>query len=124
MNYTVLVVDDSSLNRKLVTTLLRANSFETIEAEDGEQAYDKAVRDLPDLVLMDVQLPKEDGYSVTRRLRENPETQSLKIIALTAHAMAQEEERAREAGCDGYISKPIDTRALVSEVLQTIEGGG
>ena len=124
MSYTVLVVDDSDLNRKLVTTLLRANKFETIEAEDGEQAYDMAVQNLPDLVLMDVQLPKEDGYSVTRRLRENPGTQTLKIIALTAHAMAQEEERAREAGCDGYISKPIDTRTLVSDILHTIEGSG
>ncbi len=84
MSYTVLVVDDSALNRKLVTTLLKAKGFGILEAEDGEQAYEMAVNHKPDLVLMDVQLPKEDGYTVTRRLRENPDMQSLKIVALTA----------------------------------------
>ncbi len=122
MSYTVLVVDDSALNRKLVTTLLKAKGFAVLEAEDGEQAYEMAVNNQPDLVLMDVQLPKEDGYSVTRRLRENPEMQSLKIVALTAHAMTQEAERAREAGCDSYLSKPIDTRSLAPDILSIIEG--
>ncbi|MBN1263958.1 MAG: response regulator [Anaerolineales bacterium] len=124
MTYTILVVDDSALNRKLVTTILKAKQFDVLEAEDGEQAFDLAAAHQPDLVLMDVQLPKEDGYSVTRRLRQNPSTQSLKIIALTAHAMAQEEERAREAGCDGYLSKPIDTRTLVPNILALLEGSG
>jgi two-component system, cell cycle response regulator DivK len=124
MSYTVLVVDDSALNRKLVTTLLKAKGFNILEAEDGEQAYEMAVTHKPELVLMDVQLPKEDGYSVTRRLRENPDMQSLKIVALTAHAMTQEAERARDAGCDAYFSKPIDTRSLAPDILSIIEGSG
>jgi len=122
MAYRILVVDDSELNRKLVTTILRAKKFDVLEAEDGEQAYKLASEELPDLILMDIQLPKEDGYSVTHRLRENPQTKDLKIIALTAHAMSQEEDRAREAGCDGYLSKPIDTRKLVPEILEVLEG--
>jgi two-component system cell cycle response regulator DivK len=115
--YRVLVVDDSNLNRKVVSTVLKACGFEVLEAVDGEQAFEITTAELPDLVLMDVQLPKMDGYAATRRLRRQPVTQHIPIIALTAHAMAGENERAAEAGCDGYISKPVNTRTLVDEIM-------
>lgn len=115
-NCRVLIVDDTELNRKVVKTVLLSQGFEVLEAEDGEQALSMATEMLPDIILMDVQLPKMDGYEVARRLRAQPETQNLPIIALTAHAMAGESERAREAGCNGYMSKPINTRTLVDEI--------
>jgi two-component system, cell cycle response regulator DivK len=114
--YHVLIVDDTELNRKVLKTVLNANGFETSEAVDGEEALKKASSELPDLILMDVQLPVIDGYEVTRLLRAEPRTQHLKIIAVTAHAMVGESERARAAGCDGYISKPVNTRTLVDEI--------
>ncbi|MCK5054047.1 MAG: response regulator [Anaerolineales bacterium] len=112
-NKRVLVVDDSKLNRKLVSTILLANGLEVLEADDGEMAVAMAGEELPDLILMDVQLPKIDGYEATRRVRADEKTKDVVIIALTAHAMAGEAQRAREAGCDGYISKPVDTRTLM-----------
>ncbi|MFQ5944501.1 MAG: response regulator [Anaerolineales bacterium] len=110
--YRILVVDDSQLNRKLVSTVLEDAGFEVLEAQDGEQAIAVATEALPDLILMDVQLPKIDGYEATRRLRARPETKDMIIVALTSHAMVGEAQRAIKAGCDGYLSKPIDTRAI------------
>ncbi len=121
--YRILVVDDSALNRKLVSTILQANHFEVLEAIDGEQAVAVATSERPSLILMDIQLPKLDGYEATRRLRAQPETKDIPIIALTANAMAGEDERARAAGCDGYISKPIDTRSLVPTLIPYLEQG-
>lgn len=122
MSYRVLVVDDSDLNRKLVTTLLHANAFDVLQAEDAEHAIILAINELPDLILMDIQLPGMDGYEATRRLRETPETSNIPIIALTAHAMPADEQRAREAGCNGYISKPINTRNFVPQLRKYLEG--
>lgn len=121
--YRILVVDDSALNRKLVTTILHANHFEVLEAVDGEQAITVATSERPSLILMDIQLPKLDGYEATRRLRAQPETKDIPIIALTANAMAGEDERAQAAGCDGYISKPIDTRSLVPALIPFLKQG-
>lgn len=117
----ILVVDDSNLNRKVVSTLLKANGFEVLEAQDGQIAFDLATSELPDLVLMDVQLPVMDGYAVTKQLRAHSETQNLVIVALTAHAMPEEQIRAQEAGCDGYLSKPIDTRTFVDSIMPYLE---
>lgn len=122
MSYRVLVVDDSNLNRKLVTTILHANAFDILQAEDAEHAIILAINELPDLILMDIQLPGMDGYEATRRLRETPETSTIPIIALTAHAMPADEQRAREAGCNGYISKPINTRNFVPQIRKYLEG--
>jgi two-component system cell cycle response regulator DivK len=119
--YRVLVVDDTELNRKVVKTVLQSNDFDVLEAEDGEEAFAAATKLLPDLILMDVQLPKIDGYEVTRRLRNQESTQQIPIIALTAHALQGESERAKEAGCDGYLSKPINTRTLVDELLKYLK---
>jgi len=122
MSYRILVVDDSNLNRKLVTTLLHANAFDILQAEDAEHAIVLAINELPDLILMDIQLPGMDGYEATHRLRETPETRNIPIIALTAHAMPADEQRAREAGCNGYISKPINTRNFVPQLRKYLEG--
>ena len=120
-NKVVLIVDDTELNRKVVKTVLMAQGFDVLEAQDGEEAITMATEHLPDMVLMDVQLPKLDGYEATRRLRAQESTRDLPIIALTAHAMPGESERATEAGCNGYISKPINTRTLVEQINEHLK---
>lgn len=116
----ILVVDDSVDNVLLTQVLLEGEGHEVRTAQDAEQAV-KVIRSWrPDLILMDVQLPGMDGLELTRQLRQCPETRDLRIVALTAYAMKGDEEKARAAGCVGYITKPIDTRqfpALVSQFL-------
>lgn len=109
---TILIVEDNPLNMELVADILDAHGYQIIQATSGKDALAKVEGNLPDLVLMDIQLPGLDGLTVTGILKDNPQTAGIPIIALTAHAMRGDEERVRQAGCDGYISKPIDTRAL------------
>ena len=113
---TILLVEDSALNRKLVETVLRPHGYRLLVAVDGQQAIEIATRERPDLILMDMGLPKISGYDATRHLKSQPETAHIPIVALTAHAMAEERERALSSGCDGYITKPIDTRAFPGQV--------
>src|SRR4051812_13726291 len=108
----ILIVDDSPANLKLVRVLLHAAGYEVRVATDAEQALKVLETWRPRLILMDIQLPGMDGLTLTRRLKDDPATRDILIIALTAYAMKGDEERARAAGCDGYISKPIDTEAL------------
>ena len=108
----ILVVDDNPDNSKLTQLLLECEGYTVETAADAEQALTRLGSRRPDLVLMDVQLPGMDGLDLTRRLRKMPELAHLPIVALTAYAMQGDEANAREAGCDGYISKPIDTRAF------------
>ncbi len=117
-NETILLVEDSALNRKLVETVLRPSGYRLLIAVDGQEAVDIATREKPDLILMDMQLPKISGYDATRTLKAQPETADTPIVALTAHAMDDERERAKAAGCDGYITKPIDTRAFPEQVTR------
>ncbi|HSD85488.1 MAG TPA: response regulator [Anaerolineae bacterium] len=112
----ILIVEDNALNRALLTAVLKPAGFEILSAEDGRQGIDVAQRELPDLILMDVMLPGLNGYEATRRLKAEPATQHIPIIAITANAAPAERERALDAGCDGYIAKPIDTRALPGQV--------
>ena len=109
---TVLIVDDNRDSRELLVKLLSINGYRTIEAVDGKEAIEKAKSQRPDLILMDKSLPNMNGYEVTARLRQVEGFGSLPIIALTAHAMRGEREKALEAGCDGYIAKPINVRTL------------
>ncbi|HKQ62055.1 MAG TPA: ATP-binding protein [Candidatus Polarisedimenticolaceae bacterium] len=123
----ILVVEDNPLNRKLVRNVLQARGYRVLEAQTGEEALRQLRGGLPDLVLMDLQLPGMDGLEVTRRLKADPATRSVPIVALTAHARTGDEERAREAGCAGYITKPIRLAifpAQVDEFLLSAERVG
>jgi two-component system cell cycle response regulator DivK len=115
---TILIVEDSELNRRLVEAVLEPHGYRLLAAEDGETGVTLAQAEQPDLILMDILLPGIDGYEATRRLRADPETQRLTIVALTASASIEEQEQALAAGCDGYIPKPIDTRAFPKQIRQ------
>jgi two-component system cell cycle response regulator DivK len=117
-NEKILLVEDSPLNRRLIEAVLKPRGFQVLTAEDGRQGIDLAMAELPDLILMDVQLPEVSGYDATRILKSRPETRHIPIVALTAHAMADERDRAIAAGCDGYITKPIDTRQFPDQIRQ------
>jgi CheY-like chemotaxis protein len=115
---TILIVEDSMFNRRLVEAVLKPWGYCLLEAEDGETGVAMARTEQPDLILMDVLLPGINGYEATRLLRAEPETCDLVIVALTAHASDEEKEQALAAGCDGYIPKPIDTRAFPEQIRQ------
>ncbi|MDB4971819.1 MAG: two-component hybrid sensor and regulator [Myxococcaceae bacterium] len=116
----VLVVDDNPTNLKLIAYLLQAKGYEVRTAIDAESALTEIQTARPALILMDLQLPGMDGLELTRQLKAAPETRDIVVIAVTAYAMKGDEERARAAGCDGYIPKPVDTRALPRIVAQHI----
>jgi CheY-like chemotaxis protein len=111
-NELILVVDDHPANAKLVAYLLKARGFETRTAASAKEALQVLESFRPRLILMDLQLPGMDGLTLTRQLKADPATRDIIIVALTAYAMTGDEEKAREAGCDDYITKPIDTRTL------------
>jgi two-component system cell cycle response regulator DivK len=114
----ILVVDDNPANAALVSFLLKKKGYEVRTAADAIEAL-AMVRDFaPRLIMMDIQLPGMDGLELTKRLKADPATRQTIIIALTAYAMKGDEERARQAGCDGYVSKPIDTRTLPGLVAE------
>jgi CheY-like chemotaxis protein len=112
MRQKVLIVEDNPMNMRLIEMILRSDDYLLLKASDGEEALAIASLDHPDLVLMDIRLPKLSGLEVARRLKKNGKLSHTPIIAITAHAMKGDEEKAIEAGCDSYISKPIDTRKL------------
>ncbi len=114
-------MEDNPLNMKLLEILLRPKSYTLLEAVDGEEALDIATREQPDLIVMDIQLPKMSGLEVTKKLRQMPVFNSIPIIALTAYAMKGDKERFIAAGCNAYLPKPINTRELpemISRMLQ------
>jgi CheY-like chemotaxis protein len=116
MSKRVLVVEDNPLNMELARDLLEDHGYEVLEAADWVECLAVLSTRRPDLVLMDVQLPDKDGLQITRELRADPRYADLLIVAMTAHAMTDDEQRVREAGCDGYLTKPIDTRTLAQHV--------
>ena len=113
---TILVVEDNAMNMELVEYLLEEGGFSIVKATSGEEALALTDRSLPDLILMDLHLPGLDGLSVVRRMKGDARTQKIPILALTAHAMRGDRERFLEAGCDGYISKPIDVKTFVAAI--------
>jgi CheY-like chemotaxis protein len=114
---TILIVDDNPHNLKLARLLLLAEGYDARTAVDAEQAMSVLNEFKPKLILMDIQLPGMDGLELTRRLKSEKSTRDIVIVALTAYAMKGDEERARAAGCDGYIAKPIDVATLPATVL-------
>ena len=117
---TILLVEDNLHNRKIFQGVLAHAGFHVVEAEDGGKALAAVAHERPDLILMDLSIPVVDGWECTRRLKADPSTRSIPIIALTAHAMRGDEERARGAGCDGYLSKPISPKRVVEEVRRVL----
>jgi len=115
---TILLVEDNALNRELASDLLVAAGLRVLIATDAETALDLAAHELMDLILMDVSLPRMDGLEATQVLKNNPATAHLPVIALTAHAMKGDRERILAAGCDGYLTKPIDTRTFAESVFR------
>ena len=111
-NETVLIVDDNPTNLKLVTYLVQANGYDVATAGDAKTALDEIAAHRPDVILMDLQLPGVDGLELTRQIKGNATTSDIAIIAVTAYAMKGDREKALAAGCDAYVTKPIDTRAL------------
>jgi two-component system cell cycle response regulator DivK len=118
----VLIVEDNEDNRELVVKVLRNKGYEMVQAADGEEALEKAVAERPDLILLDISLPKLDGYEVAKRLKSMEEFQEIPIVAFTAHAMKGDREKVIVAGFEGYISKPINVRELPDQVKSFIRG--
>ena len=112
---TVLIVEDTELNIDLLTQLLE-DDYNLIIARDGEQGVEMAIQHVPDLILMDINLPLIDGYEATRRIRKNSALKSTPIIGLSAHAMSGHEKLAKEAGCNDYLTKPIDDDVLFNKL--------
>jgi two-component system cell cycle response regulator DivK len=117
---TILLVEDNPHNRKIFSGMLAHAGFTVLEAEDGHEALNLAEL-APDLILMDLSIPGIDGWEVTKRLKSAPKTKGIPIIALTAHAMRGDEERAIQAGCDGYLAKPISPKKVVEEVKRYLK---
>ncbi len=111
----ILVVDDVDLNRDLMVQLLETE-FEVLVAVNGEEAIRKAEQEKPDLIIMDLRMPVLDGWEATRRIKANKDLNQIPIIAFTSHAMVGEEVKAREAGCDDYLTKPIDEDKLINKL--------
>ena len=118
---TILVVEDNELNMKLVRDLLKIAKYLVLEAMDAESGIEQIRKQRPDLVLMDIQLPGMDGLCATKIIKEDPSLKDIPIVALTSYAMQGDEEKALEAGCRGYIAKPIDTRKFLETVSQYLK---
>jgi CheY-like chemotaxis protein len=116
----ILLVEDNEMNRDMLSRRLARRGFEVLIAENGQSGVDLTVSERPDLVLMDMSLPVMDGWEATRRLKADPNTSTIPIIALTAHAMASDRELALVAGCDDYDSKPVDLPRLVRKIEQLL----
>jgi CheY-like chemotaxis protein len=122
VSHCILIVDDNPINLKLARSVLEIEGYQVDAAIDAEDALGYLERTSPDLILMDIALPGMDGLSLTRKLKADPRWRSIPVIALTAFAMLTDEKQALEAGCDGYLTKPIDTRQLPLTVLTHLRG--
>jgi two-component system cell cycle response regulator DivK len=119
----ILIVDDNAVNLKLLRVTLAVAGYDVQTAIDAEQALSVLTSFRPRVILMDIQLPGMDGLELTRRLKANPATKDAIVLAVTAYAMKGDEQRALEAGCDGYVTKPIDTRTLAGTIARSLEQG-
>jgi len=118
MSKRILVVEDQPDSRQIIRDMLAGTDYEITEAENGEEALTAIEKQRPDLILMDIQLPIMDGYTATNQIKANPALRSIPIIAVTSYALASEEEKARAAGCDDYVTKPFSPRQLLAKIRQ------
>lgn len=116
----ILVVEDNPMNMELVCEVLEAHGYEVWQATSAAEALERLKRVKPDLILMDIQLPGLDGLALTKRLKQEPATRDILVVALTAHAMKGDRDRILEAGCCGYLPKPIDIKQLTSQVARLL----
>ncbi|HEX8242192.1 MAG TPA: response regulator [Longimicrobium sp.] len=123
MEKTILLVEDNEDNRAIYRTILTYGGFAVIEAADGQEAIDRARRDRPALILMDISIPIIDGWQATRTLKLDTDTMHIPIIALTAHALPVDRARSVEAGCDAYLAKPVEPRRVLEEVRRLLDLG-
>src|SRR5688500_9228471 len=117
---TILLVEDNEDNRRIYVTILAHAGYRVLEAIDGEAALAIARAEMPDMILMDVSIPKIDGWEATRQLKADPATSAIPIVALTAHALASDREKAMNVGCDGYVPKPAEPRLVLGEVERRV----
>lgn len=122
MSITVLIIEDNEQNRYLLTFLLEQNGFRVVSAVDGASALELVPALMPDLILLDIQLPGMDGYEVAAALRAMAQVRDTPIVAVTSYAMVGDRERALSAGCSGYLEKPIDPDTFVAEVASFCKG--
>ena len=123
MNEKILIVEDNPAHTRLIEMTLRAKNYTILKATNGEEALVIAMKERPDLIIMDLNLPQMTGFEVTKKLRENPAFRHTPIIALTAYAMRGDKEKAIESGCDMYMTKPINTRELPKVVAEMLSKG-
>ena len=121
MTYKILVIEDNEQNMYLVNFILEKHGYQVIQARDGEGGISQARQQKPDLILLDIQLPIMDGYTVAHELRKNEMLAKIPIVAVTSYAMSGDRERALTAGCTGYIEKPIDPDTFITQVEQYLK---
>jgi CheY-like chemotaxis protein len=119
----ILVVEDNEMNRDMLTRRLERKGYVVVKAEDGEEALDVARSEAPDLILMDMSLPVKDGWAATRELKADGALRAIPVIALTAHAMRGDREKALEAGCDDYDTKPLEFARLLTKIENLLNAG-
>ena len=123
MNKRVLVIEDQPDNRQILRDLLGSVGIEVLEAHNGAEGVRMAGETRPDLILMDIQMPEMDGYQATRSIKADPDTASIPVIVVTSYALSGDETKGREAGCDGYVTKPFSPRALLAMVQEHLNQG-
>jgi CheY-like chemotaxis protein len=119
----ILLVEDNEMNRDMLSRRLERKGFEVLIAVDGQAGVDMASTASPDIILMDLSLPVMDGWEATRRIKADPATQGIPVIALTAHAMKEDEQKARDAGCDDYDTKPVNLNRLLDKIGNLLGSG-
>jgi two-component system cell cycle response regulator DivK len=120
----ILLVEDNEMNRDMLSRRLGRNGFEIVIAVDGREGVDKAASEKPDLILMDMSLPTMDGWEATRHVKADPATKGIPVIALTAHAMNEDREKALAAGCDDFDTKPVDLMRLLGKIAALLPAAG
>lgn len=122
MNVKILVADDDYDNRAIIRQVLEAGGYQVLEALNGLEAVEKALAEKPALILMDLSMPKLNGWEAAKRIKQTPEIAGIPIFAFTAHALTGDDVKAKAAGCDGYISKPCVPRAVLQKVRERLKG--